>query len=716
MNFLYLIESAINSRNYAEVNLLVKRLVKAPTLASQSQICQIAVMLTKNSQIEMAQFLLKELSANGKKNPDLTYLMGKIFSSRNLHEEAKTYFEKARTLMNNAPDVLFDLANTYSSLGQHSRAIQIFNQLVDKKYRLADVYFNRGNCLLTLGCFVESLEDFDSSNRLQAGVDSLNNIGFLLRRINRVEDAVEVLSNAIATFGPKRNLILNRAACFYDLKAYESSIEDLKLGVSLYPQYPNYYDALGMSYMGIEAYNEAGLAFEKVIELDPLYPYAYGKLHSVKIKLCDWLDDEQLVAKLKNGLSSNVKVSMPFHILGVIDDQRYQFLAGQIWAEEKFTNNVEKVFKNTAEVGKKIKVGYFSADFHSHATMYLMEDLFKHHNLDDFEIYAFSNAEVSNDAVKDRVKAYFNSFFDIHKDSDEKVVGLCNQLGLDIAVDLKGYTQDSRLNLFAKRLAPIQISYLGYPGTIAASFMDYVIADKCVIPEKNQEFFSEKVIYLNRCYQVNSEIRGKKLDHQLLKREDFQIGDETFLYASFNNQYKIRPYIFAAWMKILKAVANSKLMIYADNEDARENIKIQAKKMGVEENRLIFISKVSQEEHISRQSIVDLCLDTFPYGGHTTCSDALGQGIPYLSLCGESFPSRVSASILNSLNLTELVTYSIDEYINTAITLGSDRPLYKKLKAKLETELKVTSLFQPKQFVSELELAYKNLVFSSQII
>jgi protein O-GlcNAc transferase len=711
MNFVYLIESAINSKRYAEADRLVRELVRTSAPISHSQASKIAILLASNSQEDSAIFLLKKLSGNGKRNSPLIHLLGKIFFSIGLHKEAKDCLEKTLLLTQNSSEVLFDLANVFSAIENHTKAIEIFTGLIDKQYRLVDVYFNRGNSFMAMGCYAESLEDFISSSKLLVSADVLNNIGFLLRKLNKIDEAIDVLSDALTRFGHKRNIILNRAACFYDLKSYKSSVDDLMLGISLYPNYPNLYDALGMSYLGLEDYVRAKSAFEKLIELNSDYPFAYGKLHSVKIKMCDWVGDGELIDALKSGLLSNKRVSMPFHVLGVIDDQNYQFLASQIWANEKFSNIVERLLKKNPNSGRKIKVGYFSADFHSHATMHLIEDLFRFHDLDSFEIYAFSSGGVLNDVVKERVKCYFNDFFDIDKVPDHEVIELCNRLSLDIAVDLKGYTQDSRLNLFANRVAPIQISYLGYPGTMGKSFMDYIIADKCVIPDKNQNYFSEKIIYLSGCYQINSENRLKKLQQELGAEKKLHVRRDNFIFASFNNQYKVRPEIYAAWMTILKAVPNSSLMIYADNEVAIENLKSQALQMGVLESRLIFISRVSQDEHIARQTSVDLCLDTFPYGGHTTCSDALGQGVLYLSLCGESFPSRVSASILKALNMSELVTYSLDEYIERAISIGLNQDLFISLKSKLETEMQMSSLFKPKLFVEELEAIYKELVF-----
>lgn len=713
MNFVYLIESAVKSKRYVEADRLVRELIRVGLPVSQVEVSQIAITLASNSQVDTAIFLLKKMSGNGKKNPSLTHLLGKIFYSTGLYQDAKIYFEKTLLLTNSPSEVLFDLANVYSAIGGHAKATDILTNLIDRQYRLVDSHFNRGNGLLAMGCYSKSLEDFIISSKLAPSADTSNNIGFLLRKLNKIDDAIDVLSDAVTQFGPRQNIILNRAACFYDLKSYESSINDLILGISLYPNYPNFYDALGMSYVGLGDYAKAKSAFEKLIELNSEYPYAYGKLHSAKIKMCDWANDCELIDSLKKGLSLGKKVSMPFHILGVVDDQNHQMLASQIWANEKFSNIVENVFKKNSDLNRKIRVGYFSADFHSHATMHLMEDLFKLHDLENFEIYAFSSAGDAADDVKERIKSYFNDFFDIDKVPDSSVIELCRRLSLDIAVDLKGYTQDSRLNIFANRVAPIQVSYLGYPGTIGKSFMDYIIADECVIPVKNQPFFSEKVIYLNRCYQVNSESRSKKIQSALSVENNLQARSNGFIFASFNNQYKIRPEVYSAWMTILKSVSNSRLMIYADNEIAIDNLKSQAIQMDVPESRLIFVSKVSQAEHIARQSLVDLCLDTFPYGGHTTCSDALGQGILYLSLCGESFPSRVSASILNSLNMPELVSYSLEEYIEKAISIGSNNNLFQKLKSKLQAEIQTSSLFKPKHFVEDLEAIYQRLVFSS---
>jgi predicted O-linked N-acetylglucosamine transferase (SPINDLY family) len=295
--------------------------------------------------------------------------------------------------------------------------------------------------------------------------------------------------------------------------------------------------------------------------------------------------------------------------------------------------------------------------------------------------------------------------------SDMEIAKLSRDNGIDIAIDLKGYTYNARPNIFAYRCAPIQINYLGFPGTLGSKNFDYIIADSFIVPHHNQKFYTEKIIYLPHCYQVNDS--KKVISSSQYRKKDFGLPDNKFIYCSFNNTYKITPIIFDSWMQILKTVENSVLWLFEENEIAANNLKLEASKKGVDMNRLIFAQKLPLDEHLSRCQLADLCIDTFPCNGHTTTSDALWAGIPVVTLAGESFSSRVAGSLLNTIGAPELITYSVNDYINLAIELASSREKFFTIKNKITANRITSPLFDINLFTENIELSYQRIYTNS---
>jgi predicted O-linked N-acetylglucosamine transferase (SPINDLY family) len=320
-------------------------------------------------------------------------------------------------------------------------------------------------------------------------------------------------------------------------------------------------------------------------------------------------------------------------------------------------------------VHKRIRVGYFSADFHLHATTLLAARMFELHDKERFEIYAFSFGPDRKDPMYERLYKAFDHWIDIRAMDDLSVVKKARELEIDIAVDLKGYTLDHRIGIFAMRPAPIQISYLGFPGTTGCSFMDYLIADHTLIPEHLRQYYTEKVIYLPHSYQINDDTRPRP--KRLRSRAKYGLPAKGFVFCCFNNNYKITPEVFSVWMRVFKAVPDSVLWLLKDNDLAEENLRREAAARGVDPGRLVFAPRISATEHLARQTLADLFLDTFPCNAHTTASDALWVGLPVLTCSGDSFASRVAASLLNAQGLEDLVCASLEEYEAKAIHLSS---------------------------------------------
>ena len=337
-----------------------------------------------------------------------------------------------------------------------------------------------------------------------------------------------------------------------------------------------------------------------------------------------------------------------------------------------------------------------------------MAELIELHDHQRFELIGISFGPYHRDQMQVRLEQSFDRFIDASAMSDMQIAQLSRELKIDIAIDLKGFTQNCRTGIFAYRAAPIQVSYLGYPGTMAVEYMDYLIADRVLIPEQSQAAYSEKIVYLPNSYQVND--RQRVISDKVFTREELGLPTQGFVFCSFNNNYKILPVTFESWMRILKAVEGSVLWLYEDNQTATMNLRHEAKSRGIDSSRLIFAQRMPLSEHLARHRVADLFLDAFPCNAHTTASDALWAGLPVLTLIGQSFASRVASSLLNAIGLPELITQQQGEYEDLAIEIAKNPEKLKALKDKLVNNRATAPLFDTPRFTNDLEQAYLQMV------
>ena len=353
---------------------------------------------------------------------------------------------------------------------------------------------------------------------------------------------------------------------------------------------------------------------------------------------------------------------------------------------------------------KKIRIGYFSADFRIHPTSQLIIEILRCHDRSQFEVYGFSYGPENNDSTKQYISTIFDKFIDVASMSDEQIIELSKDLGVDIAIELGGHTQFARTGVFLKRCAPVQINYLAYPGTIGSDVVDYIMADKTVIHEDNQEFFSEKKIYLPHCYVTHDS--QNIIPESKFSRQDFGLGQNAFIFCCFNSSFKILPETFDVWMRILKSVEGSMLWLLLDNPFAVSNLLKEAQLRGINPNRLVFAKRMDLDQHLARHRFADLFLDTLPYNAHTTANDSLWSGLPVLTLKGQSFASRVAASLLKAIELPELICHTQAEYEAKAIELALNPKKLADLKKKLANNRDKTPLFNGAQITRDIESAY----------
>ena len=456
----------------------------------------------------------------------------------------------------------------------------------------------------------------------------------------------------------------------------------------------------------LKRYEESASNFIKALDLKPDFPNLLGRLAFSKLHTSDWSELDDLTKLISEKILLSENVSAPFDLLPLLNDPNLLKKSSIDWSSTQYSTNstYPKIPKPS---NKKIRIGYFSSDFYNHATTHLMAEFFELHNKDNFEIIAFSFGPKFEDSSRERIKQAFHQFIDVSEASDESAAVIARNLELDIAIDLKGHTQHARPKLFSYRVAPIQVAYLGYPGTTGAPFIDYLIADHTLIPKESVDFYTEKIIYLPNSYQVNDAKRT--ISNVVPSRVDVGLPEDGFVFCCFNGNYKITSSIFDSWARILHAVEGSVLWLLNSNSTAKENLIKEIEARGISGNRLIFAGQLKTADHLARHRLADLFIDTSPCNAHTTASDALLSGLPVLTLLGDTFAGRVAASLLSAVGLPELITANQSEYEAMAIELATNKEKLAILKQRLEANKLSSPLFNTKLTTEHIEAAYTTI-------
>ncbi|HEX5126796.1 MAG TPA: tetratricopeptide repeat protein [Rhodocyclaceae bacterium] len=474
---------------------------------------------------------------------------------------------------------------------------------------------------------------------------------------------------------------------------------------------PNYLEALNnlatLLVLHADDYAAAAECCARMVSGGSKLPYLHGRLRHLKAQYCDWSNYDEECADVLHRVDQQEVAASPFSILAIPSTALQQKLCAQIAITEEFPASRQSSWQGSRYAHSRIRIGYFSADFFAHATAFLMAELLEKHDRSRFEIFVFSFSGVEHHPIRNRLATAVEHFIEVSKISPSEIAKLARQNEIDIAIDLKGFTQARRTEIFAQRCAPIQINYLGYPGTMGAPFIDYIIADHILIPPGQEEAYTEKVVRLPNSYQPNDSQRPIAVDTP--SRRELGLPDNGFVFCCFNNNYKITPDVFDIWMRIITRVENSVLWLFEDNPAAAANLRNEARRRNVDPNRVIFAPRVPLEEHLARHRCADLFLDTFYCNAHTTASDALWAGLPILTRIGNTFASRVAASLLNAVGLPELIVTTAFEYETLALKLASDPILLRKFRNRLIEKHTQHALFDATRYTQNLERAFLSI-------
>ncbi len=663
-----------------------------------------AIALLKGDISNAVQFIGKSLRIN----PNEPYAHNNYGNALRLlkrYDEAVTSFNRAIKLKPDYADAYSNRGNALKDLKQYKEAVVSFDRAIELQPDFADAYSNRGNALKDMKQLDEAVASYDKAITLNTKhTDAYYNLGNVLKNLMRFNEAVESYDKAIALNPGFANAYANRGNALHGLKQLADAITSFDRAIALKPDFAIAYSNRGNALFDLKRYHDALVSYQRATELKSDIDYIMGNILLTRMYICHWDSYHNLLGEVKERIDNDEKVASPFSILTAMDNPDIQDKAARIYARNKFPEDNALAAIEPYQKHAKIRIGYFSADFRNHPVSFLTAELYATHDREKFEIHAFSFGQDVKDVMNNRIRAGVDYFHDVHMKSDKEIALLSRSVELDIVVDLGGYTEDSRTGIFALRAAPIQVSYIGYLGTMGSKYMDYLIADQTIIPEQHKKHYSEKIIYLPD-YQVNDS--KAVLPANNLSRMEYGLPEQGFVFCCFNNTYKISPDTFASWIRILKNVDGSVLLLFADNELAMTNLKKEAEVGGLDSKRLIFGKRLAIPEYLARYKVTNLFLDTLPYNAGTTASDALRMGLPVLTCMGSSFASRVAASLLNSLGLAELITTNQEQYESLAIELATDPDKLTCINNKLSKNLLSSALFNTQLFARNIESAYE---------
>jgi len=622
-------------------------------------------------------------------------------------DEAVASYEMAITLKPDYAQAYFNRGNALKELKRFDAAVASYDKAISLIPDYVDAYSNRGLALQALKQFTPALASYDKAIALNPGFAvAYSNQGLTLQELKQLKAALKSYDKAIALNPEYVEAYSNRGNVLMELKQLSAAVASYNHAIALKPDLAEAYSNRGHALQELKQLDAAVSSYDKAITLKPDIDYLFGMRQHAKMRKCDWQHYSKNVLELNFRIQSNEKVSPSFPVLALHIPLPTQRKAAEIWVADKYPHNPSFGSITNIEINPKMRIGYYSAEFRHHPVSILTVGMFEQHDKSKFELIAFSFGPDIQDEMRKRIESAFDKFLDVSAKSDKEIAQISRELGIDIAIDLSGHTQDGRVGIFSFRAAPIQLSYIGYLGTMGANYYDYLIADSTIIPTKSQVYYSEKIVYLPS-YQVND--HKQVVNHTSLTRQELGLPNNGFVYCCFNGNYKITPPTFDGWMRILKSVPESVLLLYAENQSAVENLKLEADKRGVNPERLIFGGILNRSAYLARYRCTDLFLDTLPYNAGATASDALWAGLPVLTCMGESFASRVAASLLKAIDLPELVTQTQAEYEALAIELATNPAKLKAIKVKLENNRLTTLLFDTPRFTKHLEAAYTKM-------
>lgn len=661
--------------------------------------------------------------------------LGNALRALRRFDEALASFDRATALKQDLSPALYNRGLTLADLGRHEEALASYDRVIALVPNHADAYRNRGAALRKLGRLEAALASLDRAialkpndtgahndrgnvlNDLERFDDALAsydrapgiagacyNRGNVLIKLDRLEEAVASYDKAIALRPDYGEAYNNRGTALLKLRDHEAALASIDKAIQHKGDDAAAYANRGKVLSMLARYQEALAAYDKAVALQSDQADIEGYRLHAKSHICDWTNFDADCDQLIDSIRNRDATAAPFLFCSVPSSAADQLLCATRWTAKNHPPSESQRWRGERYHHDRIRIGYFSSDFCNHATSHLMAGLFECHDRSKFETAAISWSPKDPTEMRRRLEASFDRFVEVGDMNDDAVADLIRRLEIDILVDLKGFTGGSRTRVLGRRPAPIQVNYLGYPGTLGAPFIDYIIADRTVIPDHHREFYSEKVVALPDSYQANDDKRA--IAERMFTRGEVGLAPTGFVFCCFNNNYKINPQMFDRWMRILGRVEGSMLWLLEAHAESAANLRKEAVARGIAAERLVFAQRISMPDHLARHRLAGLFLDNTPYNAHTTASDALWAGLPVLTILGDTFASRVGASLLHATGLPELIADSPEAYEHMAVDLATHPSRLAALKTRLAANRLTAPLFDTKRFTRHIEAAY----------
>lgn len=625
----------------------------------------------------------------------------------NQHTESYKLLKKLDSYIPNHPGILYLTGICQSKAGNKRNAIASYQRVIQLHPNFVEAYNNLALDLSALDDFDKALSYFDAALQQRSDfVEAYHNKSVLLTRLRRFDEAIALLNQALRINPNYSDALASLGFVFGSLKDYQTAQKYSEAAISINTRDAKAYSNLASIFSSQNRRAEALAALRTAFSIDPDHDWLRGFYLDTLLRICEWENITQLKTDTLKAINAGRNACRPFHGLNFIADAKLQKKCAEHYVQADFPMLPTPISRDTKS-SRCIRIGYFSSEFRGHAVSYLTAGLIEAHNREKFEIFGFDLSFEDKTSMRERVRHAFDHFLPAQHLSDLDVAILSRQHEIDIAIDLTGLTGEGRVEIFAQRAAPIQINYLGFPGTSGAPFMDYIIGDSKLIPQELQDAYTEKILYLPECFQANDDLR---LIGKPKSRREYGLHECGVVYGCFNQSAKLNPEMFSSWMAVLKQVPDSRLWLIEDNPNQVKHLRQFADAHEVNPDRLVFAPQLPYEDHLARYKVIDLVLDTAPFNGGTTTSDALWGGAPVLTLIGEAFAGRMSASLLNAIGLEELIVTSPDDYTNLAISLGNDPERLASLKAKLLENRDTSPLFNTQRLTRHLEIGYEMIM------
>jgi protein O-GlcNAc transferase len=640
---------------------------------------------------------------------DAAHLLGAALIQRGAFEEGIARLREAIAIDGSQWNVRVSLARALLQAGEGRAALDCCDLLVRARPAEAECWFLRGNALQRLGAHAQAIDSYTRALALKPDFPgALNNLGHSLRMQRQLARSLEAFERALALQPSYPHALNNRGLALLDFKRMPEALQSFDDALAVQPQFPEALANRGAALLAMKRFAQAAETFERLHELAPNFGGAAGNLLYARRNCCDWRDYEALEQRIVSGVERGELADLPLAFLCVSDSPQAQLQCARTFVALRYPAQPAPApapAPSRLRSGQgRIRVAYLSGDFGDHAVSYALAGMLERHDVRRFETIGVGWGRQQEGPTRARLQAAFSRFVDATELSDSDIVNRLRELEVDIAIDLMGHTSGQRTAIFAERCAPVQVNYLGYPGTSGAPYMDYIIADRWVIPEGEESAYVECVERLPGCYLPSDD--GRRIAAPPATRAELGLPEAGLVFCAFNNPLKITPAIFDVWMQLLRELDGAVLWLREGVPEARGNLERAARLRGVDASRLVFAGPLaSQEAHLARHRSADLFLDTFPYNGHSTACDALWAGLPVVTCRGRSFASRVGASLLEAAGLPASIADTLEGYGRLALRVAREPAMLDAMRETLARRRAEGTLFNTTDYCAHFEAA-----------